>query len=261
MKKLFVLFLLFFFYGNIFPQTNQLNEKGEKEGLWKEYYETGELLKETSWKNGKKNGLEITYYDKTGDLMSVEGYMDGTQHGIDKFFWEGGVLGQSVSYIDGKKNGVWKNFGSDGVLWSTGYYNENGKKSGWWVSHNIRNGSWGVSYYVNGKEDENLGGTYYYNVMEKPFGVGLPLGVTLGFKQGGNGVWKSYFENGNLKEEGYYSDGFKEGVWKSFSENGNLFVETTFKDGRISGLMKLYSEDGKTVIDSSYYKNGVKIKN
>jgi antitoxin component YwqK of YwqJK toxin-antitoxin module len=49
---------------------------GKKEGVYKEYYEDGELLSEVNYINGKKNGIYNSYYDN-GQLSSEINYIDG----------------------------------------------------------------------------------------------------------------------------------------------------------------------------------------
>ena len=40
-----------------------------------------------------------------------------------------------------------------------------------------------------------------------------------------NGVWKEWFENGQLVYEGHYKDGEKVGVWKEWNKKGELVNE------------------------------------
>lgn len=42
------------------------------------------------------------------------------------------------------------------------------------------------------------------------------------------GVFQSWYENGQLKEIGEYKDGDKIGVWKYYDENGNLIKEEKY---------------------------------
>ena len=42
------------------------------------------------------------------------------------------------------------------------------------------------------------------------------------------GIFRGYYENGNLKEEGYYQDGKKKNLWKYYSEDGKIIKEEVF---------------------------------
>ena len=59
-----------------------------------------------------------------------------------------------------------------------------------------------------------------------------------------NGEWKQYYENGQLKSEGSYTDGTAVGPWREYYENGNLEYETN------------YDWKNTPQLDSYYYKNG-----
>lgn len=62
-----------------------------------------------------------------------------------------------------------------------------------------------------------------------------------------------------LHEEYYHNDYIKEGLYKSYYENGNIKDESTYVNGEINGLSTLYKESGG--IDfQHYYKNDKIIK-
>jgi len=82
-------------------------------------------------------------------------------------------------------------------------------------------------------------------------------------------VRKSYWDNGNLKEETpykkSYSLGYKKvktelvphGIAKTYYENGVLRVEDPYVDGERDGIVKFYDENGK--LESTHeYKNSKK---
>lgn len=49
----------------------------------------------------------------------------------------------------------------------------------------------------------------------------------------GTGLWKYFWENGKILEEGRYKNWRKDGVWVKYRENGEVDVTTTYKDGRL----------------------------
>ena len=88
------------------------------------------------------------------------------------------------------------------------------------------------------------------------------------------GISKDYYENGNLKIEGFYKNDklewskkyagngtlikeqFKEkGISKDYYENGNLKAEAPFKGGKREGISKHYYEDGNLQVEAPF-KNG-----
>lgn len=59
------------------------------------------------------------------------------------------------------------------------------------------------------------------------------------------------YSPGAKVEEGTYKDGKREGVWKSYFPNGNLKTEGMFTEDRLIGEWKVYDEKGNRV-----FKNG-----
>ncbi len=49
----------------------------------------------------------------------------------------------------------------------------------------------------------------------------------------GSGLWKYYWENGNVLEEGNYKNWKKDGKWVKYRENGEVDVTTIYKNGRL----------------------------
>lgn len=83
-----------------------------------------------------------------------------------------------------------------------------------------------------------------------------------------DGLYKSYYENGNLKREENYKDGELDGIAKWYHENGNIGEEKNYKNGKLDGGWKIYYENGNLKregivnngkdigIVKRYYKNG-----
>ena len=61
-------------------------------------------------------------------------------------------------------------------------------------------------------------------------------------------------------ERGSFRDGKREGLWFSFYDNGQLEWEGTYKDGKKDGPWVYYNKDG-TVYENltGTYKDGVKV--
>ena len=43
------------------------------------------------------------------------------------------------------------------------------------------------------------------------------------------GLWKMYYENGNIKQEGHFKEGKGHGLWKFYNENGELIRNSELK--------------------------------
>lgn len=59
-----------------------------------------------------------------------------------------------------------------------------------------------------------------------------------------DGFWRTFHENGQLKEEGSYKVGLKEGLHKQWEDNGIILLEGIYSKGKANGLMKWYHEKG-----------------
>ena len=56
-----------------------------------------------------------------------------------------------------------------------------------------------------------------------------------------NGKGKEYNENGNLKYDGEYLNGYRwNGKGKEYNENGNLKYDGEYLNGKYNGIAKFY---------------------
>ena len=70
-----------------------------------------------------------------------------------------------------------------------------------------------------------------------------------------DGIYREYYENGQLKLECTYKNGQLEGIAKEYYKNDQLSCEYNFRDGKLDGLCKEYYESGK-IKEEYYCKNG-----
>lgn len=117
------------------------------------------------------------------------------------------------------------------------------------------------------KKDYFYNGSYVQAVGEKkgekmtgPFEFYDPDGklvVLASFDNKGErtGIWKWFYNNGQLKESLTYSDGKKEGENALFYENGKKYIESNFKNDAFDGVYKQYTKEG-ALVEKKYFKNG-----
>jgi hypothetical protein len=109
--------------------VNIIDTNNLEQGIWREFWPNGDLKLETSYKDGKKDGLEITWYDHPDcveqEAFYKDGKLDGTVTHYSKrcrkdFFetYKNGVKhGQELEYYNNgylKAEGVYKNGSLDG---------------------------------------------------------------------------------------------------------------------------------------------------
>ncbi|AEM70740.1 MORN variant repeat-containing protein [Allomuricauda ruestringensis DSM 13258] len=228
----------------------------------KEYYPSGALKSITKTKEGSKTVAWQAYYEN-GQLKE-EGEKDGEKKiGPWKHYHENGQLAAQGTYWDGGK--------ITGKIGKWYYYYDNGKtkeiahyKSVSYTSGRVRSHLWGPyrSWYENGQLREQ--GTYKEEVT-------LLLGT--GYNEDNNkktGVWKEYYENGQLKlKEGHgdqyvYEAYYKSGQLKAIKEyvkvNRKILLRelrTYYEDGDLKSTKKysLLSDSNKASWEA-YHSNG-----
>jgi len=47
------------------------------------------------------------------------------------------------------------------------------------------------------------------------------------------GLWETYYPNGQLETKGYYIDDRKDGIWEKYYSNGYLMYKALCKDGNL----------------------------
>ncbi|MCH2021807.1 MAG: hypothetical protein MK207_04945 [Saprospiraceae bacterium] len=90
--------------------------KGIKHGSYKEYDDIG-LLIESTYKDGKIDGIEKHYFSGTKNLDAEFTYVQGVLNGDFKYYFEdNGKVKQKGSYINDKIEGMLISYYSDGTL-------------------------------------------------------------------------------------------------------------------------------------------------
>ena len=75
---------------------------GKMEGMYKEYYESGKILKEVHVSNDKENGPEKIYYEN-GKIKEKRFYINDKEEGKSLFYDEKGNLTKTEIYKNGIK--------------------------------------------------------------------------------------------------------------------------------------------------------------
>ncbi|MBQ9035494.1 MAG: hypothetical protein IJ099_06010 [Alphaproteobacteria bacterium] len=77
-----------------------------------------------------------------------------------------------------------------------------------------------------------------YNINEKPI----------------NGLYRTYYQNGNLRMEVYSKNGLPNGAGKFYDDSGNLLYQGTFADGLLEGTLYQYYPEGSVHNEMNYEK-------
>ena len=222
MKKYFIILI---FMLSIFSIAN-----AHSEGIYKEYYDNGKILKESYFSNDKKNGLEKIYYEN-GKISSIKNYKDGKANGEYIEYYIDGELKLKGSYKNGLRDGEFKT------------YLKNSKSAG-------------SMFYKDGKEVKSTLTDYmkedvFFNYSDK-------TEAQMDIRDKKDGYYHMYYLNGRVmrlvpcNEQGLY-----DGTFMQYYESGQLAQKGYFKKGLEEGDFIWYYEDGK-IKEKAFYKNGVK---
>lgn len=210
-----ILFACQFSFGQ--TETNKLDEKGNKHGVWKGYYpESKRLRYEGTFEHGKEVGMFNFYDDTKAQTVIATREFNPKDHSAYTTFYN-----QSKNKVsEGKEvnklpDGLWK------------YYHENSKDI--MTLENYKNGKLdglrSVYYPGNILAEET---NYSNGIKNGPYKKYSVKGVVLeesNYKNDqfdGKAVYKDPF--GNVVAQGIYVNGKKKGMWQ-FYENGKLVSE------------------------------------
>ncbi len=209
------------------------DEEGVKQGLWKEYYDSGELRSEGKYEDGVRVG-EWKFYYKNTKLEQKGKYIKGKPEGDWRWFHENGNPWREEVFSKGKEDGPAIEYNDTGLVVAKGEYIE-GEREGPWIfeyGDYKEEGS-----YKDGLEDGEWKGTYKNG----------QLSYEVRFVQGQeDGKYVSYYDNGKVREEGKYFLGSREGVWKKYDPQGIEAIEITYennKETKIDGIKVKPSDD------------------
>lgn len=102
---------------------------GKLNGVEKWYHKNGKIDLEVSYKEGKMEGIERGYFNN-GALRSEAFYKNGRLEGAQKFYYKNGNLEGEIPYQEDKINGVAKWYESNGALWVSVEFQDNEPISG-----------------------------------------------------------------------------------------------------------------------------------
>ena len=73
----------------------QKNPSGQREGIWEWFYENGNILCRTPFKDGKWDGIEILW-NKDGEIKEINHYRKGKL--TETYLWEDGKLIETTKH-------------------------------------------------------------------------------------------------------------------------------------------------------------------
>lgn len=197
-----------------------VDNSGNRQGPWKEYYETGELKAEGSYKDNLKVG-KWKYYYRDGNLEQIGDYLRGMPEGIWTWYYPNQEVWREEEYRMGREDGPSVEYSDSGQVIAQGEYIDGFKEGEWFFQLNdhraegtyfegLRNGEW-RHYFLDSDQLRFKG----------RFENGQPTGAHV-----------YYYPNGQVKRRGNYSAGEKDGLWEYFTEGGARIITIEYEDGK-----------------------------
>ncbi len=250
-------------YKNGFIKTqeriNRRDKNGLRQGMWKEFYDSGKVKWQGTYLDDKKNGY-FKEFGTDGTMTSVKKYANDVIQkdtpelevpDVHTEYYEDGSVKSVSVYKGGMKDGKFEEYSPRGTITSTKVYKEDvlaaegvedtlGRQQGEWKEYHpngqmrskgeykdgFRIGDW-TFWHANGKTDQK--GKY-----DKK---GNPIGA-----------WKWYYDNGQLLREENYLKGIREGAFVEYDSTGKIITKGEYMDGKKEGAwvfeMGDYREEG-----------------
>lgn len=166
-------------------------KRGMYNGKYQRFH-NNKLMEESSYKDGKKEGISITYHENGQQRGSVT-YKNNKKNGLCISYSRNGVIEQICPYIEDKIDGIFKDFYSTGIPESE-YTFKSGK----------REGNYKLFYYCNGTLREEGRYEADVNVYRKEYYKNGELKVIAEFKDDNWEILEQYEsseELSNLSEQ------------------------------------------------------------
>ena len=258
-------------------RINRKDKNNRKQGVWKEFYETGILKSEGVYSDDKKNGF-FKEYSLIGSLVNTEKYINGelqknvpelTKMDMKTEYYERGIVKYYGGYKNGVPEGVHREYAIDGQVLNAKIYRE-GVLTGEGVLDDLghEQGLW-KEYHPNGqvksrgeyKDGKRIGPWMFFHANGKEEQKG-----EYDKKGRAQGPWKWYYESGNLLREEIYVNDLQEGIMIEYSDTGNVITKGEYIEGLKEGKwiyeMGDYREEGvyksgkRDGLWKHYYTNG-----
>ncbi len=226
----------------VMPMVN-----GQLSGEFVAYYENGNVKEKTIFKDGVKTRIENHFYENGKPKSSVEPNDDGTLLEFVTYYENGQAQKLTTKKAeDGKQFGDYKEWYENGQLFRSGYYIGEYERDGDWLEFYDDGAKRLVAEFINkeylikdfwNKEREHvlIDGTGIHQTETIRMGKVTSSRTNRYRNQKRHGLQESY-RDGILSLSQEYEDGVLHGSTKTFYKNGNLKEETIYKKGdRVSG--------------------------
>lgn len=222
------------------------------DGYEKHFSSDGIIAKDQKCKFGREHGLAHEYYP-SGKLMIEEEYEDGNKKGKRSIF-RADATPQKEEFWDNKlREGSWKWIDKDGNILKESLF-KNGSGISYGTCHN------GYTEYVCAEStfvEGKLSGTIWYTKPGRPFRYeetwddGIILATRSFYPETLKTDTGDTITYTKPASEGFWKDGKREGIWRTWFENGQIKDSLTYKDGERFGEQFVFDSLERVVIHTT----------
>lgn len=227
---------------------------GKVEGPAHIYLENGNYYK-YNYINNRLNGT-AHLYDKQHRLLEIATYKDNVLEGAYIKYYLSGAVKSEMKYSRGKLEGYARYYDEKGREVSTLLY-KNGKEVDK-IKHLEDGKKISVSQKTVFLKNKDAGGIQWQgpatiHLTESKKRVNEVKFFEKAKKL--NGVYRTYYKNGQIRYEGTFVNNLPSGIFKTYSIEGNIVGVDNYSAGKLSGTSKMYYATGELLAEYRY-KNG-----
>ena len=123
-------------------------DTGVQHGICTTFYEDGKKKIVENYKNGRRHGLYLAYYNN-GNIHTEQYFVDGIKQGLCSAYFMHGGLCARVNYKDDEHHGEYLTFYNNGMIHITANYNRN-RLCGKYATHDNKGNIISSYDYQNG---------------------------------------------------------------------------------------------------------------
>ncbi|MDR2868503.1 MAG: hypothetical protein LBV46_03065 [Bacteroidales bacterium] len=236
------------------PDTNRVDSKGQKQGLWKKYNK-GKLEYVGTFVNDIPQGAFV-YYRPDGKVKSNSYFYKGTARVKTTLFHTNGKKASEGVFVNQQKDSTWNYYSNKGILIATENYKK-GVKAGQFLTFSPEDGRLvDEEFYVAGKLHGDVK-TYYDNENV--------CNITPYIDGKRNGKYIGYYYGNIIASQGVYHQDLKEGDWEFYDETGKLRKVVNYKASQEKNIWMIFYENSvprklKQSAIAYFRKNGSSIE-
>ena len=176
-----------------------ITEGNPRDGIYKEYFDSGEVMRTFRFQNGSLSGASKVFY-RSGKIEREGFFKNGREIGKSRFFYPDGKLKGWSMYQNGLKNGPTELYFSNRRVKAKLNF-----KTGFPIGEQMM-------FYDNGKPESKI--RYDEDGIK-------------------NGPIRFYYESGRLKQQGVFVNGVLHGTVTTYYESGRVKQRKVFANGRV----------------------------